>query len=73
LPGRTKDSVKAFGKLTEVVDGQLRIVGDPPLIVPIEDVHSEHVDQMEEFEGPDRREKRGSEPPAGDDPGVARS
>ena len=47
--GRTKDSVKAFGKLTEVVDGQLRIVGDPPLIVPIEDVHSEHVDQMEEF------------------------
>ena len=31
------------------------------------------VDQMEEFEGPDRREKRGSEPPAGDDPGVARS
>ena len=47
--GRTKDSVKAFGKLTEVVDGELRIVGDPPLIVPIEDVHAEHVDQIEEF------------------------
>ena len=47
--GRTKDSMKAFGKLTEVVDGELRIVGDPPLIVPIEDVHAEHVDQMEEF------------------------
>jgi uncharacterized protein (DUF2252 family) len=47
--GRTKDSIKAFSKLTEVVDGQLRIVGDPPLIVPIEDVHAEHVDQMEEF------------------------
>lgn len=31
------------------------------------------VDQMEEFEGPDRREKRGSEPPAEDDSGVARS
>jgi hypothetical protein len=31
------------------------------------------VDQMEEFEGPDRREKRGTEPPADDDPGVARS
>ena len=47
--GRTKDSMKAFGKLTEVVDGELRIVGDPPLIVPIEDVHAEHVDQIEEF------------------------
>ncbi len=39
--GRTKDSMKAFGKLTEVVDGELRIIGDPPLIVPIEDVHAE--------------------------------
>ena len=47
--GRTKDSIKAFSKLTEVVDGELRIVGDPPLIVPIEEVHAEHVEQMEEF------------------------
>jgi uncharacterized protein (DUF2252 family) len=47
--GRTKDSVKAFGKLTEVVDGELRIVGDPPLIVPIEDVHAGHVEHIEEF------------------------
>lgn len=31
------------------------------------------IDQMEEFEGPDRREKRGTEPPAKNDPGVARS
>ncbi len=35
---RSKDSLKAFGKLTEIVDGQPRIVGDPPLIVTIEDV-----------------------------------
>src|SRR4051794_7542247 len=35
--GRTKDSMKAFSKLTKEVDGELRIVGDPPLIVPIED------------------------------------
>jgi uncharacterized protein (DUF2252 family) len=35
---RTKDSMKAFGKLTRLVDGERRIVGDPPLIVPIEDV-----------------------------------
>jgi uncharacterized protein (DUF2252 family) len=35
---RSKDSLKAFAKLTEVVDGEPRIAGDPPLIVPIEDV-----------------------------------
>jgi uncharacterized protein (DUF2252 family) len=35
---RSKDSLKAFAKLTEIVDGEPRIVGDPPLIVPIEDV-----------------------------------
>jgi uncharacterized protein (DUF2252 family) len=32
---RTKDSMKAFAKLTELVDGEPRIVSDPPLIVPI--------------------------------------
>ena len=32
---RTKDSMKAFSKLTHVVAGQPRIVSDPPLIVPI--------------------------------------
>jgi hypothetical protein len=32
--------MKAFTKLTEVVDGKRRIAGDPPLIVPIEDVAS---------------------------------
>jgi hypothetical protein len=47
--GLTKDSIKAFGKLTEEVDGELRIIGDPPLIVPIEDVHAEHVHLLEEF------------------------
>ena len=35
---RSKDSMKAFTKLTTIVDGEPRIVGDPPLIVPIEDV-----------------------------------
>ncbi|MDR6905906.1 uncharacterized protein (DUF2252 family) [Agromyces sp. 3263] len=33
---RTKDSMRAVSKLTEVVDGQVRIMADPPLIVPIE-------------------------------------
>jgi len=35
---RTRDSMQAFSKLTHEVDGQRRIVADPPLIVPIEDV-----------------------------------
>jgi uncharacterized protein (DUF2252 family) len=33
---RTKDSMKAFSKLTHLVDGQPRIIEDPPLIVPLE-------------------------------------
>jgi uncharacterized protein (DUF2252 family) len=33
---RTKDSMQAFSKLTHVVDGQARIIDEPPLIVPIE-------------------------------------
>ena len=35
---RTKDSVRALAKLCRAVDGELRIVGNPPLITPIEDV-----------------------------------
>ena len=35
---RAKDSLRAFDKLTTVVDGEPRIVGDPPLILPIEDL-----------------------------------
>jgi uncharacterized protein (DUF2252 family) len=35
---RTKDSMSAFSKLTHVVDGQARIVSEPPLIVPIDDL-----------------------------------
>ncbi len=37
---RTKDSMSAFSKLTRVVDGEARIVADPPLIVPIEDLET---------------------------------
>jgi uncharacterized protein (DUF2252 family) len=35
---RSKDSLKAFGKLTELVDGEPRIAADPPLIVPLEEL-----------------------------------
>ncbi|MGA8363166.1 MAG: DUF2252 domain-containing protein [Solirubrobacteraceae bacterium] len=35
---RTKDSMSAFSKLTHVVNGEARIVAEPPLIVPIHDL-----------------------------------
>ena len=35
---RTKDSMSAFSKLTHTVDGEARIVAEPPLIVPIADL-----------------------------------
>ncbi|MET0715224.1 MAG: DUF2252 domain-containing protein, partial [Mycetocola sp.] len=35
---RTKDSLQAFSKLVTKADGKLRIISDPPLIVPVEDV-----------------------------------
>jgi hypothetical protein len=38
---RSKDSMKAFDKLVQVVDGRPRLVGDPPLIVPVEDLFPE--------------------------------
>ena len=38
---RTKDSLKAFAKLTHEVDGEPRIVSDPPLIVPVQEITEE--------------------------------
>jgi uncharacterized protein (DUF2252 family) len=35
---RTRDTLQAFGRLTEVVDGRLRLRADPPLIVPLRDL-----------------------------------
>ena len=35
---RTRDSMQAFSKLTHEVDGERRIIADPPLITPIEDL-----------------------------------
>ena len=47
---RTKDSMAAFSKLTRIVDGEARIVAEPPLIVPIEDLaHGKERDEM--FDG----------------------
>jgi uncharacterized protein (DUF2252 family) len=47
---RTKDSMTAFSKLTRMVDGEPRIVAEPPLIVPIDDlVQGRERDEM--FDG----------------------
>ncbi len=46
---RAKDHLRAFDKLTAVVDGERRIVSDPPLIVPIDElVPSEEHDRLAE-------------------------
>ncbi len=34
----TKDSIRALDKLTHVVDGERRIVSDPPLVVPLDEL-----------------------------------
>jgi uncharacterized protein (DUF2252 family) len=38
---RTRDSVQAVAKLTQLVDGRARIVSQPPLIVPVEELWGE--------------------------------
>jgi hypothetical protein len=48
---RTKDSLKAFAKLTELVDGERRIVSDPPLIVSATDLAADAGIEFERLEG----------------------
>jgi uncharacterized protein (DUF2252 family) len=50
---RTRDSMQALGKLTEVVDGETRFISNPPLIVPIEELvpESEAANLTERFHG----------------------
>jgi uncharacterized protein (DUF2252 family) len=50
---RTRDSMQALSKLTEVVNGETRFVSDPPLIVPIAELvpKSEAADLTERFHG----------------------
>jgi Uncharacterized protein conserved in bacteria (DUF2252) len=43
VKARTRDSLQALGKLATVVDGRLRIVSDPPLIVPTEELFSQEL------------------------------
>ena len=43
---RTRDSMQAFGKLCGVVDGQTRIIADPPLIMPVSHLLPGERDQL---------------------------
>jgi len=45
---RRKNSLRAFDRLVHVVDGEPRIISDPPLLVPIQELLSE--DQRLDFE-----------------------
>ncbi|MBO0844201.1 MAG: DUF2252 domain-containing protein [Nocardioides sp.] len=38
---RKRDSTQALGKLTRLVDGRRRIVSDPPLVVPVEELFTD--------------------------------
>ena len=46
---RTKDSLRAFSKLTKLVDGERRIVSDPPTIEPVEEALGDAVGPFEDF------------------------
>jgi uncharacterized protein (DUF2252 family) len=48
---RHKDSLRAFSKLSHEVDGSRRIVSDPPLIVPVEDLAAPGVDPESRLRG----------------------
>lgn len=48
---RTKDSMRALSKLTQVVDGEPRIVSDPPIVVPIEDLSRGDAEWAQEVVG----------------------
>jgi uncharacterized protein (DUF2252 family) len=43
---RTRDSMQAFSKLAGVVDGQTRIIADPPLIMPVSHLRPEERDEL---------------------------
>jgi uncharacterized protein (DUF2252 family) len=50
--GRTRDSLQALSKLAEHVDGQYRIVSQPPVVVPLRDMPETtgySVEQLEEM------------------------
>ena len=47
---RTHDSLQALSKLAEVVDGEYRIISQPPIVVPMRDLEGRHGMSADQFE-----------------------
>ena len=47
---RTRDSLQALSKLAEVVDGEYRIISQPPIVVPMRDLEGRLGMSAEQFE-----------------------
>jgi len=49
---KAKNSTRAIQKMTEIVDGKLRIISDPPVIVPLRELIAENMgeDKAEKFD-----------------------
>ena len=47
---RTRDSLQALSKLGEVVDGEYRIISQPPIVVPMRDLEDREGISAEQFE-----------------------
>jgi uncharacterized protein (DUF2252 family) len=50
VKARTRDSMQEVSKLTHMVDGRLRIISEPPLIVPVDQLIPDEMDRKG-FEG----------------------
>jgi uncharacterized protein (DUF2252 family) len=48
---RTRDSLQALSKLTEVLDGRYRIVSQPPVVIPLRDLAATYGRAPEEVDG----------------------
>jgi uncharacterized protein (DUF2252 family) len=46
----TRDSLQALSKLAEQVDGQYRIVSQPPVVIPVRDYAASHGYSVDEFQ-----------------------
>jgi uncharacterized protein (DUF2252 family) len=55
---RTRDSLQALSKLTEVVDGRYRIVNQPPIVVPVRELAATYGLSGEEAEAGIRKQFR---------------
>jgi hypothetical protein len=44
---RTRDSMQAVAKLTRIVDGRRRIISDPPLVVPVDELLPAQADRTD--------------------------